>query len=1023
MNRPAFVHHWLLIAALLVAPARIDAAVGFQLKAKPRTNDISSGAVSNYLVLEMPALGTNSTQLISIADLVTNTLATLNPGGGSGEANVLADAGTTNSARISQINGKSGVSLLVKTDQAGYGLVKTNQATNIVTAIDPAVVATQGDLTAASNTLRSTTQPASLNLTNISATGALSNRHSVDVIFQAALEVGSNPRTNNQSVVRNHDMILNGAQFSWHGRGANTNAPSVIIDIDYGGDSDDAVDLALAARLHKMGLIKIVAVTHSASNDWGAASVSAALGAYGIDVPVGLGKTSTGGPPDVYGSYVATNFFNPARVWATNVLPAVQLLRHVLAQQPDSNVIVIATGTLKNIQDLTTSTADAISSHDGYSLLIRKLRPDFGLVVVAGIYTNSSGLPNGPEANIASDVGALTWANNYNQSRPFPVTWFGIEVFDNVLTGGGWWTNMSRTDPAYHALRLQGVSSRNAWAQGAVLMAALGTNYNSGSAGGTNLFSFVHGTNQIVAGGSNIWWNGSYVGQKYVVRLASTNFFRTLIDSLVMPDALNSRTFVSRVGGEVLNGGKYTFTNGAQIYVGPDAGVSSDVYIQNSARGSGSLVIGDASGTRPNHFHFGANEDIYLRGGSAGNGGRIFIQQLSSDSSTVIGNGANTTILHSASTILSNQTPTSIIGIDGNNKLKAVALSGLTFDGTTLTATGGGSGSTNPVVLARGWGYDTNAVSVGVTNLGTNATVTFDLMGPPVGNYGIFGNSTINLTNLVTFTNHPGGRKVFLKVRQSGVSGTLTVTPIGPHPIDWQGNLFLAANATNTLVIEWDGTQLTGSRSHAETTGSGAYSLSNAPSIYAPKFVNATASRALMTDAQGQATNSAVTSTELGYLSGATSALQTQLNGKQNGQTNANQFGASTTLTIKKSALATNLVNLFEPVVVSGTGGANTNFTLQAIEPEVSINGFTNVSIRAVMQTDPTFAAYLNVTITNLSGSDRTLEFSAVTNRWRFAGVYGTNAPSVLTNNTALLMSLRCLGTNTLVGYSYFAAP
>lgn len=53
-----------------------------------------------------------------------------------------------------------------------------------------------------------------------------------------------------------------------------------------------------------------------------------------------------------------------------------------------------------------------------------------------------------------------------------------------------------------------------------------------------------------------------------------------------------------------------------------------------------------------------------------------------------------------------------------------------------------------------------------------------------------------------------------------------------------------------------------------------------------------TAARALISDANGIPTHSTVTSTELGHLSGVTSAIQTQLNGKENTIT-----GAATTIT------------------------------------------------------------------------------------------------------------------------------
>ena len=55
---------------------------------------------------------------------------------------------------------------------------------------------------------------------------------------------------------------------------------------------------------------------------------------------------------------------------------------------------------------------------------------------------------------------------------------------------------------------------------------------------------------------------------------------------------------------------------------------------------------------------------------------------------------------------------------------------------------------------------------------------------------------------------------------------------------------------------------------------------------------NLTASRALISNSDGKIAASAVTSTELGYLAGVTSAIQTQLNGKQPSIT-----GAATTIT------------------------------------------------------------------------------------------------------------------------------
>ena len=56
--------------------------------------------------------------------------------------------------------------------------------------------------------------------------------------------------------------------------------------------------------------------------------------------------------------------------------------------------------------------------------------------------------------------------------------------------------------------------------------------------------------------------------------------------------------------------------------------------------------------------------------------------------------------------------------------------------------------------------------------------------------------------------------------------------------------------------------------------------ISATAAIAQSKLAALTASRAVLTDASGFLTTNAVTSTELGYLSGVTSAIQTQLNGK-----------------------------------------------------------------------------------------------------------------------------------------------
>jgi hypothetical protein len=114
-----------------------------------------------------------------------------------------------------------------------------------------------------------------------------------------------------------------------------------------------------------------------------------------------------------------------------------------------------------------------------------------------------------------------------------------------------------------------------------------------------------------------------------------------------------------------------------------------------------------------------------------------------------------------------------------------------------------------------------------------------------------------------------------------------------------------------------------------------------------------------------------------------------------------------------------------------GFGGGSTNFVLLDNNLQQYINGgAANVNISAVMLTDTNFVQgtatkYWTLTITNGSGSDKLLSWvgSTASNRWRFAGVYGTNGNLTLTNNTGLIMSVKQNGTNFLGNYSYYSWP
>ncbi len=95
---------------------------------------------------------------VSIGQVWTLTNVTLGRGSWSnavalGETNFNGEVSVTNATRMGLVYGKSDNTNLVRSVQGGNGILNTNQGTNIMFAIDPAVVASQANLTAESNAL------------------------------------------------------------------------------------------------------------------------------------------------------------------------------------------------------------------------------------------------------------------------------------------------------------------------------------------------------------------------------------------------------------------------------------------------------------------------------------------------------------------------------------------------------------------------------------------------------------------------------------------------------------------------------------------------------------------------------------------------------------------------------------------------------------------------------------------------------------------------------------------------------
>ena len=197
-------------------------------------------------------------------------------------------------------------------------------------------------------------------------------------------------------------------------------------------------------------------------------------------------------------------------------------------------------------------------------------------------------------------------------------------------------------------------------------------------------------------------------------------------------------------------------------------------------------------------------------------------------------------------------------------------------------------------------------------------------------------------TNTLTVQASPTGRGFESTTAASHTSGATVRLIISAASHNVQSDAIIA---TQTKIGTGSSTPAanvvltgTGTGTSAWATISNAFIASNA-AIALSKLAAVTASRALVSDASGVISASSVTATELGYVSGVTSAIQTQFSGKvSTGLITASGLTVSTTnkLLGRSGSVASAIEELsLDPtsLVISGTtlfaitapGGADTN--------------------------------------------------------------------------------------------------
>jgi hypothetical protein len=201
----------------------------------------------------------------------------------------------------------------------------------------------------------------------------------------------------------------------------------LIFDTDIGNDVDDALALGVIHSLQSRGECELIAVTISKDHELSAPFADAVNTFYGRgDIPIGVVRS---GP-----SRGASRFTGLARLRDDGELryphdltdsseapEATELLRSILARQPDRSVVIVQVGFSTNLARLLDSPPDAHSPLGGLELVEEKVQL---LSVMAGAFRPISGKTH-LEHNVVGDIPS---ARVLAERWPTPIVYSGFEI-------------------------------------------------------------------------------------------------------------------------------------------------------------------------------------------------------------------------------------------------------------------------------------------------------------------------------------------------------------------------------------------------------------------------------------------------------------------------------------------------------------------------------------------------------------------------------------------------------------------
>jgi inosine-uridine nucleoside N-ribohydrolase len=197
----------------------------------------------------------------------------------------------------------------------------------------------------------------------------------------------------------------------------------IIFDTDMGNDIDDALALALLHALQSRGVCELLAVTLTCPLPEAAPYVAAVNTFYGRPgIPVGVTPDAPKSTENRYLAVASRRGPDGLPLFPSTFDPAaaprsVALLRRVLAEARDGEIVIVQVGFSTNLARLLDTPPDGVSPLPGRELARRKVRL---LSVMAGRFPHDGGGKPYSEFNVKRDIVS---ARKLADEWPVPILW------------------------------------------------------------------------------------------------------------------------------------------------------------------------------------------------------------------------------------------------------------------------------------------------------------------------------------------------------------------------------------------------------------------------------------------------------------------------------------------------------------------------------------------------------------------------------------------------------------------------